>query len=61
MIDRDLVHGKRVVGRDHDLADARLADQVAHRFPGADSPLEGNGFEPSVPRCACTVDSAAMV
>jgi hypothetical protein len=27
----------------------------------ADSSLEGNGFEPSVPRCARTADSATLV
>jgi hypothetical protein len=27
----------------------------------SDSPLEGNGFEPSVPRCARIADSAAVV
>jgi hypothetical protein len=27
----------------------------------ADSALEGNGFEPSVPRCARTADSTALV
>jgi len=30
------------------------------RFAG-DSPLEGDEFEPSVPRCARTADSAAVV
>ena len=29
--------------------------------PNMDSLLEGNGFEPSVPRCGCTADSSAVV
>jgi len=26
-----------------------------------ESPLEGNGFKPSIPRCARTADSVAVV
>jgi hypothetical protein len=37
--------------------------QVASAAPwfAPDAALEGNGFEPSVPRCARTTDSAALV
>jgi ATP-dependent DNA ligase len=39
----------------------RLQPLAIDKMPLDASPLEGTGFEPSVPRCARTADSAAVV
>jgi hypothetical protein len=47
--------------RARDLDDPSLRVGKTEVGFAPDSPLEGNGFEPSVPRCARTADSVVVM
>ena len=51
----NLTHGQAPIGCD------RTTRRLERNRKFVDSPLEGNGFELSVPRCAYTADSAVLV
>ena len=51
----------RLAGPAHTAANAGFSIQEGEIPRETDCLLEGNGFEPSVPRCARTADSATLV